>query len=493
MSIYLRLSDISFSFNQTIEAIFLGLDLNLASGWNVICGPNGIGKTTLLRLLAQELKPDSGRVEHRGRLAFLRQNHELSEAQLKELKEDFSKKMCRLKKSLNLDHLLERHFQELSLGEQKRLCLAFVLSFETEILLLDEPSNHLDQESKALIIEELKNFKGLGVLVSHDRQFLSELSAQSIFIENKKVKSFSAGYESSIKEHALEQEHFKKLRQNQKLKIKKQTQAVQAKVELINKKAKSLSKKHVAKHDHDKKEKINRAKLFGADRADSQAKARLDTKLCLAKNQLNEIKTKKTYDLGVCFSSIKLNKPLCFGPIKFEENNISFDLPSQSLFSGDKLAILGENGSGKTTLMNYLVAHSPNPNFTYIPQELSAAGQKAVLERFAQVQSEEKARLCSLIRRLGSDPSSILETHGHLSPGLWQKLALAMAVEKSHPVLFLDEPTNHMDLASIELFEEALQQYNGALIIVSHDKKLVENLCNKAVVLGLEKPISLCF
>lgn len=482
MSHFIRLNKVSFSYDQSTFPVLKDVSICFDHGWTAISGINGSGKTTLLNLLVKNLLPDCGVIETEGSIGYLAQNHLLTALEIDELRYDYTKKAIRLKSCLELDTLFERPFLQLSFGEQKRMCLAFLLRQHLDVLIVDEPTNHADIYTKNLVLNELKKFSGIGILVSHDRQLLNELAQKTAFIDNGRVIFYDASFAVATAEKQVFENHQKAARQNQVQTIKKQARSFQQKSETVSKKAKCLSKKAIDKKDHDQKEKINRRKLFGADKSDSRAKKVFKERLNKSILELAKLEVKKEYRLGAFFDTCVLNKPLLFKEQIITKNEILIEMPAITLKARSPIAIVGKNGSGKTTLLRHLASICPLEKFTFIPQELNAREKQTLLSSIESASNEKRAEVLSLVRRLGSNPSSIADGF-LLSPGLWQKLALALAVVESHPLLMMDEPTNHMDLLAIQLLEEALKLYQGAALVISHDQEFLKNVCVEKIEL----------
>jgi macrolide transport system ATP-binding/permease protein len=264
-------------------------------------------------------------------VGYLSQNQRLTALEMDELCYDYTKKAIRLKSRLELDSLFLRLFLQLSFGEQKRMCLAFLLRKNLDILIVDEPTNHADSYTKNLILNELKSFTGIGILVSHDRQLLNELAKKTVFLDNGCVRLFDASFTLATAEKQNFENHQKAARQNQMQTIKKQSRSLQLKSEKVSKKAKCLSKRAIAKKDHDQKEKINRAKLFGADNSDSRAKKVFKERLAKSVSKLSNFEVKKEYGLGAFFESCVLARPVFFKEQTVTKNNITIKFPAITL------------------------------------------------------------------------------------------------------------------------------------------------------------------
>ena len=147
------------------------------------------------------------------------------------------------------------------------------------------------------------------------------------------------------------------------------------------------------------------------------------------------------------------------------------------------LGITGPNGSGKSTLMKALIDRCPSDGRAlYLPQELGEKASEKIMADFMDLDSEEQGRVMTLVRRLGSDPAKLLQS-SLPSPGESRKLMFAMGVLKQPCMIFLDEPTNDLDIVAVESLEEALAAYEGTLIVISHDRAFLENTVQEIIII----------
>ena len=297
-----------------------------------------------------QLKPSLGSIEVKGPIAFVAQSTTQAPSNLEEFRYEYGKLGTKLRESLKIEESWFDRWETLSIGERKRLQLACALIQDPDILLVDEPSNHVDYSTKLIILETLHSFKGLGILVSHDRMFLEELCNHTVFVEQRNLKIFNAPY--SVAKEELEREFSGIKAKKEKLKSaeKKAKNAVRKQIESIDQKAKFLSKKNIAKKDHDAKNKVNLAKLTGADLKDSRRKKTLTEKQERLSEKVQTLKTKKTYKLGVFFDK-EIKKVRLYLREKFIALSfLKIKQPEIFLQNEDKLAITGDNGAGKSTL-----------------------------------------------------------------------------------------------------------------------------------------------
>ena len=476
MSSFIKLKALTFNFDNLSKNLFEGLSGSFHPGWTSLCSANGSGKTTLLHLLQGELNPVEGSLEIRGQIEYIPQGTDEKPLELEDFRYDFSRKGIELREALQIEDHFFDNWDNLSLGEKKKLQISIALSKNPDILLIDEPSNHLDAKSKEALLKILKKFKGVGLLVSHDRLLLNELCQKTTFLEQSELKIFKIPYKEAKEElmRSYEQQELEtgKLKKEQK-KLKRN---IQHQVEKIDKGHKKLSKKDLSKKDHDSKNKINLAKLTGADLFDSRKKKVLSQKEQKVSHELKKLHVKKSYQLGVFFDSPPPRKSLIFKKESFDFNFLRIETPEIILKSRDKLAITGDNGAGKSTLLRHWINKTKIP-YSYAPQDFSQKEREKLTKELLSLEKEEQGKIFTLVSCFGSDPKSILK--GSLpSPGVWQKIMIALAIVQKVPLLFLDEPTNHIDLDGLEVLEEALKNYQGILIFISHDKYFVRNISN---------------
>ena len=477
MSSFIKLQSISFSFDNLSSDIFSNLSVDFHLGWTSVCGPNGSGKTTLFKLISNELKPNSGLIKCQGKLVIVPQSTEEKPFGLEDFRYNYEKKAIKFREKLGVDESWYDRWDSLSIGERKRLQIAIALSESPDILLVDEPSNHVDLETKKVLLQSLKNFSGTGLMISHDRLFLNELCQQTAFLESKALKYYSSSYDiakNELRNHYSSQVSHKETLKREEKKTKR---AIQDQKDKIEQGKKNLSKKNISKKDHDAKSKINLAKVSGADFKDGRKKKVLSEKANRLSESISNFKTKKTYDLGVFFKEIPRVKTLYFPETSYDLGFLKLDLPEITLSKDDKLIITGKNGAGKSTLLKKWLSLITD-RYSYAPQEFTEEEIQNLTNKLVVLDKETRGKIFTLISCFGSDPKS-LNSGSRASPGVWQKLMIALAIIQESPILILDEPTNHMDLDAIEVLEEALTRFSGILICISHDENFINRIGNQ--------------
>ncbi|MDA0712625.1 MAG: ATP-binding cassette domain-containing protein [bacterium] len=484
MTSFVKLHDIRFAYDNQLNELFSNVTLFFHQGWTSLCGVNGSGKSTLFKLINDDLSPNFGSVERHGRIYLIPQETEQPPKELKNFLVDYSRISVLLKTNLKIEPQHLTRWGSLSEGERKKIQVAIALASEPDILLVDEPTNHLDEETKQQILYELKNFTGVGILISHDRLLLNDLCTSTVFIDDSKCIKINSPYNTAQLE--WQQIHLGAARNHEltKKKLKSLHRSVQLQTARVVKGQKKLSKKGIDKKDHDAKERIDRARLFGADLADSKKKRVLEARKQKISTQLADIKIKKEYDLGVYFGTILGQKRLSINKKIWSTPYLKIFCPEIIIEPGTHLAITGPNGSGKSTLLSLWFKQFNSYPIKFAKQEISHFEKQQLMHDLEQMNAEYKSKIFSLVSCFGSNPKSIVQG-GLPSPGVWQKIVIAQAIVVGAPFLFLDEPTNHLDLPALEILEDALKLYQGTLILISHDRVFINKTC--ALELALTK------
>ncbi len=518
----IQITKLNFSYPSSNSNLFDDFSLQISDGWTCIAGSNGCGKSTLLKLIAGILMPDSGKISIGknnapnvldGSVVYCEQETaEIPEnlyAAFWSDENDVRQFFSRLK--IN-EEMLER-YDSLSGGEKKRIQIACALSEKPDVLLLDEPTNHLDAQTVSLISETLSDFSGMGIMVSHDRNFSDSLCTRTIYLFNE-AHSFSGGrdcisYESfpcgltkalELKNQNAENSRGEWERLNSKAALEKQRSA---RLEAENQKSKSrLSKKSLDPHDHDAKRKLDVARIGGKDRSTGDAKARLETQIRQTESERDGIKKslrrKEGFSLSETDFARSINIDECQISVSGHDSAGAYTLkiPHLEIKRGMKIALTGQNGSGKTLFIRHLISNlekdGRKSELLYLPQEISDEERKKIIREFHTLDENERGEVLSTLFRLGSDVERLNHPqlgnadfseaedfqNMDLSPGEFRKLMISLAVQKPLSLLILDEPTNHMDITSVLALENALSSLDCAMIVVSHDRAFLEKITN---------------
>jgi len=472
-----------FTYPNSAVPLFENITFQLNQGWTALVGPNGSGKTTLLKLICGILHPDSGTIIISGPRYYAEQRTDSKPPESIDFLHSNRKMAFRLKSSLKIgDDWLEK-WDLLSHGERKRCQIATALFTEPTLLAIDEPSNHLDFNARQVLLEALKGYKGIGLLVSHDRELMDTICMDTIFIDPPRIDIRRTSYTQAAAEREKENqgkiaEHERAEKEVKKLKKK----AIRQK-EKVARTAKLDSKRHIRRKDHDAKAKKDLGRLTGKDAVQGRIYKRIEKKLENARELQDSIDYRKSFSLGIQFQEegsgrffpvIIPSGTLMLGKIK------TLKFPELTIQYGDKIGLFGNNGSGKSTFLDHLITtlNLPPDKLIYIPQEIPVSQSRSIIESIHQFNGELKGRMMILISRLGSDPHRLLETDIP-TPGEVRKLLLAAGILKHPAMIILDEPTNHMDLPSIECVEQALKECPCTQLLVSHDRLFLKNTVNE--------------
>lgn len=473
----LNLTHISFTYPGAIDPALSDISLTFSQGWTGVVGANGSGKSTLAHLAARDLEPDEGFISPRLTSAYCEQETENVPDRAIDFTSDYDKNAMRLKATLGIEDDWVWRFETLSHGERKRLQIGTALWLESDVLVVDEPTNHLDAATKEVLLEALKLYRGVGLIISHDRFLLDSLVDQCVFVRKHNATmrpgTYSQGHEQEgIERLSQEREHKNARRDLARLQAEKTQRA-----EMADKTKSRRSARKVDKKDSDARAKIGLAIFTGQDGKRGKLSTQMDSHLDRATQRVEQSTTDKQYSGNIWMQAhparrktlIKENET----ELKMGESRV-LKLPPLIVGNTDHIGIVGKNGTGKSTLLHHLINTIPEDlNVVYIPQELTVAESQEVLKKTNELSSEQKGLLYSIVAQLNSDPKAMMQGD-RVSPGELRKLMLAQGLVTDPDLIIMDEPTNHLDLLSIEAMEQVLRDCPCALLLVSHDKNFVE-------------------
>jgi ATPase subunit of ABC transporter with duplicated ATPase domains len=352
-----------------------------------------------------------------------------------------------------------------------------------DVLAVDEPTNHLDTYAKSLLARALKKYRGVGLLVSHDRDLLDLLCTHVLFVDPPDITLRRGGFTNAWEESqrdALAQERRLKRARAERKKIERESSRRRDEAAKADQKR---SKSGLARHDSDGREKIDRARMSGKDAVAGKLYRQIQGRLGQARRKERDVKTKKTYDMGIWLPGSRSRRDLLF-----DIEAGALDLGGgRTLHHGalvmrpdERIALTGPNGTGKSTLIRRITGSlNVDPDrLTYVPQEIDAIDSSRILADAKDLPRKELGVMMTAISRLGSRPHRLLES-AEPSPGETRKLLLAMGIAREPHLIIMDEPTNHMDLPSIQCLEEALRDCPCGLLLVSHDMPFLRRLTTK--------------
>ncbi len=468
----LKLQDVRYEIKDTL--LFEHVTGTVKQGEVIgIIGRNGAGKSTLLQLIQGALLPTAGVIQGLSAVKITIVEQELAH---------FDKPAISAREAdlLAKWQVPNRSFAALSGGEKLKMRLAEGFAQNAQILLLDEPTNHLDEQSTAFLIKQVQNYKGTIIVVSHDRYFLDRVATKIWSIEEQSLIEHYGNYTS----YMAEREHRRLTQQRAYEKQQKNIDRIEAQMQELT----SWSQKGHAQST--KLEGFKEYHRVKAKRLDAQVKSkkrRLEAELAKARVEAVEPEADIRFSLN---TNQRVGKRLLESKhlsLSFGDRTLLKDVSITAQF-GDKIAITGKNGSGKTSFFKVLLGKleaegevwlSPAATIGYLTQEVFDLPLDQTPEQyFYQETFEERGKVRNLMKNLGFTPTHWTSAIGKMSMGERVKCKLMAYILEDKNVLLLDEPTNHLDLPSREQLERTLAQYNGTLLVVSHDRYFLEKVTN---------------
>jgi ATP-binding cassette subfamily F protein uup len=476
----LSLEDITLTFGG--KPLFENLSLHISERERIcLIGKNGVGKTTLMRLMVEDLELDAGErfLLPGTSIGYLAQKVSFDPAD--SVKEFVLSGLPKEEQNEAHEYLAEMVIAPLGLqpemlmgplsgGQLRRAALAQALVRDPDILLLDEPTNHLDLQAIEWLEGYLNSFRGAIICVSHDRRFLANISNKVLWVDRGAVKTCPKGYA-----------HFDDW-------LEKQVQ--QEARELQN-----LQKKVQAEHGWTqggvsgrRKRNVRRLRELGRLRE----KLKADKAAYTQRSQKIDADPLQTTNASKVAAEFKGVSKAFTGE---EESKTILNDFNHLILKGDRLGILGKNGSGKSTFLRLLTAEmeqdrghifrSKTLDIAYFDQNRSQLDPQKTLwetlcpnggqEVFLGSSEEQKSiHVCGYLKRFLFDPAIARQKVGMLSGGQQNRLLLAKTLAQPGNLLILDEPTNDLDMDTLDMLQEILADYPGTLIIVSHDRDFLD-------------------
>ncbi|WP_103569024.1 ribosomal protection-like ABC-F family protein [Campylobacter concisus] len=506
-----------FGANEILNSVSLSVNENEKIA---IIGKNGSGKSTLMKIISGEVAADSGRriVQSLISVEMLAQNPNFNatfsvrDALNNELKEifdaisDYEKsgvllandpenkeilkeqerllKFIEAKDGWNIEHKIERILQEFKLkeyenrpicslsgGEIRRVALGALILKKPDVLLLDEPTNHLDVYMVKFLEDMLKSSNQSIVFISHDRYFIDALATRCVEVEDASLKNFEGGYANYL---TKKEEILASLAKSHETLLKQ----LKAEEEWLRRGVKARLKRNEGRKERVLAMREEAKKNPGVIR-------RVRLELERASKNFNQVQSQNRKKMLFEFKNLS----------KSIDGKVLFEKFDARILQGERIAIVGRNGSGKSTLLKILLGlEKPSSgeikrgevSIGYFDQARNVLDdEKSLIETFCPNGGDHvlvRGRNMHVYGYLKNFlfPKEFLDKKiGVLSGGEKNRVALAMLFTKTYDVLVLDEPTNDLDIATINILEDYLQSFEGAILLVSHDRYFVDKMANK--------------
>lgn len=437
-----------------------------------VVGVNGAGKTTLLNLLSQRIEPDEGWVKLYGKCSYISQ---LEPPEDETIQLEMASKF----------KVPQTYRESMSGGEKTRFKLAASISQNNAVIFADEPTSNMDIEGIELVENFLAEFSGALVLISHDRDLLDSLCTKIIEIEEGKIKTYSGNYSAYIKQKTEERE-LAQFEYEQYVKEKKRLERViistREKVKSMRKTPRRMGNSEARLHKMS-----NQNAKANLERAIKNVEARIQHLEAKERPPKTEKIKLDIRDVQKIYSKViiegkELNKS--FG------EKVIFKDAHFHLENGAKVGLIGPNGCGKTTLLKMILNQeppikiAPNVRIGYFSQELSILDEnKSILDNVMAQSIYEESFVRILLARLLFKRDSVHKNVKVLSGGERVKASFAKIICSDFNLLILDEPTNYLDLNSLEVVEEVLREYEHTLLFVSHDRRFINSVANQIMTI----------
>ena len=506
-----------FGANEILNNVSLSVNENEKIA---IIGKNGSGKSTLMKIISGEVAVDSGRriAQNLISVEMLAQNPNFNatfsvrDALNNELKEIFDAiseyeksgvllanepenkeilkeqerllKFIEAKDGWNIEHKIERILQEFKLkeyenrpicslsgGEIRRVALGALILKKPDVLLLDEPTNHLDVYMVKFLEDMLKSSNQSIVFISHDRYFIDALATRCVEVEDASLKNFEGGYANYL---TKKEEILASLAKSHETLLKQ----LKAEEEWLRRGVKARLKRNEGRKERVLAMREEAKKNPGVIR-------RVRLELERASKNFNQVQSQNRKKMLFEFKNLS----------KSIDGKVLFEKFDARVLQGERIAIVGRNGSGKSTLLKILLGlEKPSSgeikrgevSIGYFDQARNVLDDdKSLIETFCPNGGDHvlvRGRNMHVYGYLKNFlfPKEFLDKKiGVLSGGEKNRVALAMLFTKTYDVLVLDEPTNDLDIATINILEDYLQSFEGAILLVSHDRYFVDKMANK--------------
>lgn len=497
----IKISNLSFRYEDSSDKIFNNLNLDLDSSWRLgLVGRNGRGKTTFLNLLNRKI---SGLGKIQTRLNFSYYPVAISDPNniaLYELQSQVQFEQWQLERELNLlgadSNLIWQPFNTLSGGEQTKILLALSFTNQDSFPLIDEPTNHLDEASRKEVSNYLRMHHQGYIVVSHDRDFLNQVTDHILAIENTEIHLYQGNF-STYEEVKNARDEFNREKNqklageisnlhNQKEQFYHWAQKIEAKKKLGQK----------TQYIINRRSRINKAAL-------GHASAKMMKKSISARNRMDKrIEEKEGLMVNIeDVSRLAMNFHPNYHQVLLEIKDLNLSIQDKELFTDLNLVVKnhgvvsleGKNGSGKSTLLKLLLRKAREVSYqgkyslasglsiSYLPQDFTI--YKGSLKNFAQEHHLLYEDLLNVLKKMGFPRESFKTPIEEMSMGQKKRVALAKSLVEKADLYLWDEPANYLDVFNQDQLIRLLKEVKPAMLLVEHDEYFIKQVADRRIVI----------
>lgn len=517
MTVLFNCSKVKKEFGET--TILKDINFEVMEGDRVaLVGINGAGKTTMANIIYGTLGLDGGSIlwyKKDVEIGYLHQQGNYSHRTFEDMEEflnpedskeekfregsfNYSKEVVSFKEDFyqisselgmeKVSQWEDDRLSNLSGGEKMKIALANIWSLNPDFLILDEPTNHLDYGGVQWLIQELKKYRGTILIISHDRYFLDKTVNKIIEIKDGITEIYKGNYSFYREEKKRRYEaqlHQYQVQEETKEKIRGEIDRLGNWSDKAHRESREKERAGIGKKEYFRKK---------AKKKDKQIKSKIKRLEKIEVTGVEKPKEDKKINFGFQEASLK-------GRRIIEGKSMEKAYGSRVLFSdssfyvkrGERVGVFGDNGCGKTTFLKILLGEetldkgevfiSSSVQKGYLSQEtLDVDKTMKVIDLFNFSSREEQGKIRILLANMGFDEKMINKPVGTLSLGELTRVRMTKLILNNEELLILDEPLNHLDIYSREKLEEALLDYNGTILVVSHDRYMLQNLCDVLLV-----------
>jgi len=496
----IKISNLSFKYSDSIENIFNNLNLDLDSSWKLgLVGRNGRGKTTFLNLLQGKLQ-GTGAIQSKLEFNYFPLNVKNKEQlTLYALEEHVQFDQWELERELNLmqvdTNLIWQPFNTLSGGEQTKVLLALSFINKDAFPLIDEPTNHLDEKSRIQVVRYLQKHSQGYIVVSHDRDFLNQITNHILAIEHTEIHLYQGNYAS----YEDTKEKRDKFNQEKNEKLRGQIKALnESRQRIKGYSLQSENKKKASAHKNEIHADINKG-FFGHKAAKIMKRSKN-----IERRMDKDIQDRKGLMTNVeSVPELEMNFQPNYHSTLLETRHLDLKVKDKKLFKDLNLIIRnrgivsleGKNGAGKSTFLKSILNKSTDVTYqgilnltnglrvSYLPQDF--VEYSGTLAEFSQKEHLSYEKILNVLRKMGFPRSSFETRIEEMSIGQQKRVSIAKSLVEEADFYLWDEPANYLDVFNQDQLIDVLRKTKPAMLLVEHDEYFISQVASKRIELKI--------